>query len=86
MEGESWGFIAKLSSSRNAVAFADGGRGGEVRYLEEFPATLAAMRKLVAKLAAKYAKLTFSYEAGPTGYVLYRLIKSLGHEFNSLHQ
>ena len=38
------------------------------------------MRKLVAKLAAKFAKLTFCYEAGPTGYGLYRLITSLGHE------
>ena len=57
-----------------------GGRGGEVRFLGEFPATEAAMCKLVAKLAAKYDKLTFCYEAGPTGYGLYRLIKSLGHE------
>jgi len=68
------------SKSRNAVAIAEGGRGGEVRYLGEFPATEAAMRKLVAKLAARYDKLTFCYEAGPTGYGLYRLIKSLGHE------
>jgi transposase len=65
---------------RNAVAIAEGGRGGDVRYLGEFPATDAAMRKLVAKLAAKYTKLTFCYEAGPTGYGLYRLIKRLGHE------
>ena len=68
------------SKSRNAVAIAEGGRGGEVRYLGEFPATEAATRKLVAKLAAKYRRLTFCYEAGPTGYGLYRLIKSLGHE------
>jgi len=38
------------------------------------------MRKLVAKLAAKYSRLTFCYEAGPTGYGLYRLIKTLVHE------
>jgi len=68
------------SKSRNAVAIAEGGRGGEVRYLGEFPATEAAMRKLVAKLAARYDKLTFCYEAGPTGYGLYRLIKRLGYE------
>ena len=42
------------SKSRNAVAIAEGVRGGEVRFLGEFPATEAAMRKLVAKLAAKY--------------------------------
>ena len=68
------------SKLRNAVAIAEGGRGGEVRFLGEFPATEAAVRKFVAKLAAKYRRLRFCYEAGPTGYWLYRLIKSLGHE------
>src|SRR6516164_2902564 len=56
------------SKSRNAIAIADGGRCGEVRYLGEFPATEAAIRKLVAKLAAKCCHLTFCYEAGPTGF------------------
>jgi transposase len=69
--------VAKL---RNAVAIADGGRDGEVRYHGEIDNTEAATRKLVAKLAAKYARLTFCYEAGPTGYGLYRLIRSLGHD------
>ena len=32
------------SKSRNAIAIADGGRGGEVRYLGELPATEAAIR------------------------------------------
>ena len=68
------------SKLRNAVAIADGGRGSEVRYLGEFPATEAAIRKLVTKLAAKCCHLTFCYEAGPTGYSLYRLLKSLGHD------
>ena len=68
------------SKLRNAVAIADSGRGGEVRYLGEFPATEAAIQKLVAKLAAKYRYLTFCYEAGPTGYGLHRLLKSLSHE------
>ena len=35
------------------MAIAEGGRDGEVRYLGEIDATDAAMRKLVAKLAAK---------------------------------
>src|SRR5262249_48603739 len=43
-------------------------------------ATEAAIQKLVAKLAAKCCHLTFCYEAGPTGYGLYRLLKSLGHD------
>ena len=67
------------SKLKNAVAIAEAGRNGEVRYLGEIDATDAATRKLVAKLAAKYGKLTFCYEAGPTGYGLHRLIESLGH-------
>jgi transposase len=68
------------SKLRNSVAIAEGDRGGEVRYFGEIANAEAAIRKLVAKMAAKYSKLTFCYEAGPTGYGLYRLIKSLGHE------
>jgi hypothetical protein len=68
------------SKLRNAIAIAEGGRGGEVRFVGEIDSADAATRKLVAKLAAKYRSLTFCYEAGPTGYGLYRLIRSLGHE------
>src|SRR5438105_2177478 len=70
------------SKLRNAVAIADGGRGSEVRFLGEIDNTGAATAKLVRKLAAKYERLTFCYEAGPTGYGLYRQITSLGHECN----
>ena len=62
------------------MAVADGGRGGEVRFQGEFDTTEAATRKLVAKFAARTTSLMFCYEAGPTGYGLYRLIKSLGHD------
>src|SRR5271167_3757956 len=68
------------SKLRNAVAVAEEGRGGEVRYFGEIDTTEAATRKLVTKLAAKYRQLTFCYEAGPTGYGLYRLIRKLGHD------
>jgi transposase len=68
------------SKLRNAVAIAEGGRNGEVRYLGEFGNTEAATSKLVKKLAAQHQRLTFCYEAGPTGYGLHRLIKTLGHE------
>lgn len=69
--------VAKL---KNAVAIAKGGRAGEVRYLGEIENTPEATRRLVAKLSAKYARLTFCYEAGPTGYGLHRWITDLGHE------
>jgi len=68
------------SKLRNAVAIAEGGRGGEVRYLGEIENSATATTKLVRKLEAKYAQLTFCYEAGPTGYGLHRQIKGLGHQ------
>src|ERR1700743_691026 len=68
------------SKLRNAGASAEGGRNGEVRYLGEVENTEAATRKLVKKLAAQHRRLTFCYEAGPTGYGLHRLIKALGHD------
>jgi len=74
-------FVAfDTSKLRNAVAIAEGGRSGEVRFLGEIENTDAATVKLVKKLAAKYRRLTFCYEAGPTGYGLYRLVLSLGHD------
>jgi transposase len=68
------------SKLRNAIAIAEEGRGGDVRFLGEIDTTEAATRKLVTKLATKYRQLTFCYEAGPTGYGLYRLIRKLGHD------
>jgi transposase len=68
------------SKLRNAVALAEGGRDGEIRYLGEIENTGLATAKLVSKLSRKYVNLTFCYEAGPTGYGLYRQLTSLGHE------
>src|SRR6476659_5697079 len=74
-------FVAfDTSKLRNAVAIADSDRSGEVRFLGEIDNTEAATAKLVRKLTDKYERRTFCYEAGPTGYELYRQIKSLGHE------
>jgi transposase len=74
-------FVAfDTSKLRNAIAIAEAGRAGEVRFLGEIENTKVAVAKLVRKLAGKYGRLTFCYEAGPTGYGLYRQIKSLGHE------
>jgi transposase len=68
------------AKARNAVAIAEGGRDGEVRYLGEFDATPEAMARLVRKLGDRYEALHFCYEAGPTGHGLYRQILSLGHK------
>src|ERR1700736_5878776 len=81
MSDHSEAFVAfDTSKLRNAVAIADGGRAGEVRFLGEFENSTTATSKLVRKLAARYQRVTFCYEAGPTGYELHRQIKVLGHE------
>jgi transposase len=72
-------FVAfDTSKLRNAVAIAEGGRAGEVRFFGEIANTPEATAKLVGKLVGKYQRLTFCYEAGPTGYGLYRQITGLG--------
>ena len=68
------------SKLHNAVAIAEAGRDGEVRYLGEIDNTAEATARLVRKLSAKHAHLAFCYEAGPTGYGLYRQITGLGHD------
>lgn len=81
MGDHSGAFVAfDTSKLRHAVAIAEVGQTGEVRYLGEIATTEAATVKLVKKLAVKYRGLTFCYEAGPTGYGLQRLIESLGHD------
>jgi len=74
-------FVAfDTSKLRNAVAIAEAGRSGEVRFFGEIDNTAGATAKLVKKLAGKYERLGFCYEAGPTGYGLYRQLTGLGHE------
>lgn len=38
------------------------------------------MRRAIQRIAAKFAQIHFCYEAGPTDYGLYRLIRSLAHK------
>jgi transposase len=68
--------VAKV---RNAIAIADGERGGEVRYLGEVDASEESMRRVVRRIATKHERVHFCYEAGPTGYGLHRLIATLGY-------
>ena len=73
-------FVAfDVAKTKHAVAIAEGGRGGEVRFFGEVSSSPAAVERLVRKLAGRYGKLQFCYEAGPTGYGLYRQIQALGH-------
>ena len=73
-------FVAFDSAKeKHAVAIADDGRDGEVRYLGEIDNSPDAVKKLVAKLSRQYERLHFCYEAGPTGYGLHRQLTDLGH-------
>ncbi|MGO7136495.1 IS110 family transposase [Rhizobium leguminosarum] len=69
--------VAKL---KNAIAVAESGREGEIRFWGEVDASDASMRRIIQRIAAKFDRVHFCYEAGPTGYGLHRLIRSLGHE------
>src|SRR5690606_18597969 len=67
------------SKLKISVAVADGERNGEVRFFGDISAEPASVASMVAKLAQRGANLHFCYEAGPTGYELYRQIIGLGH-------
>ena len=49
---------------KHAVAIADGGRGGEVRFVGEVASTPVTVERLIRKLAGRYKKLHFCYEDG----------------------
>jgi transposase len=68
-----------VSKAKHAIAIAESGRDGEVRYFGEIEATPAAVERFVRKLEKKHSRLYFCYEAGPTGYGLYRQLVELGH-------
>ena len=73
-------FVAFDSAkAKHAVAIAEDGRDGEVRYVGEIDNSPDAVRKLVTKLSRQYGPLHFCYEAGPTGYGLHRQLTDLGH-------
>jgi len=69
--------VAKL---KNAIAVAESGGEGEIRFWGEVDASDISMRRVIQRIAAKFDRVHFCYEAGPTGYGLHRLIRSLGHE------
>lgn len=68
------------SKLKISVALAEEGRLGEVRFLGDIDSSPDTVRRVIEKLSRKYSKLSFCYEAGPTGYGLHRQITDLGHE------
>jgi hypothetical protein len=57
-----------VSKAKHAIAIAEGGRDGEVRYFGEIEATPAAAKRFVRKLQGKHPRLHFClYEEGQGG-------------------
>jgi transposase len=69
-----------VSKLKISVALADDGRDGEVQFFGDIDASPASIAALATKLAKRGARLHFCYEAGSTGYDLYRQIIALGHD------
>ena len=62
MTGVSAVFVGiDAAKSKHAVAIAESGRDGEVRYVGEVDASAEAVRKLLMRLAAKPGKLHVCY-------------------------
>lgn len=61
-----------------AVAIADGGRDGEIRFYGTIPNTPDAIRRLFDRLSSPGIDLHFCYEAGGCGYGIYRQLQELG--------
>ena len=63
------------------VAYELDERASDTIHFGRIPSTKQAFTKLARQFQAKYPKATldFTYEAGPCGYWVYRLLTSLGH-------
>jgi transposase len=62
------------------MAIAEGGRSGEVRFVGEIENKPATIERTIKKLSKRYKPLHVCFEAGPTGYGLYRQVRDLGHD------
>lgn len=59
------------------IAIAEEGRQGEVRLYGTISSDLHAVENALRKLGGEAIRLHVAYEAGPTGYVLYRRLQQL---------
>ncbi|WP_346016469.1 transposase [Mesorhizobium sp. XAP4] len=74
-------FVAfDVAKKKHAVAMAEGGRTGEVRFVGEVENSPAAIERTIKKLGQKYDRLHVCFEAVPTGYGLCRQVRDLGQD------
>ena len=67
-----------VHSKTISVAVADEGRQGEVRHYGTIENTTEAIDKVIMSLTSTGVELKFIYEAGPTGFGLYRYLAGNG--------
>nr|WP_238986661.1 hypothetical protein [Paracoccus sp. MKU1] len=68
-----------VSKDKFAVAIASGKRRDEVLNLGTFENTPGSVERLLKKLSGR-GDVSVCYEAGPTGYGLYRQVRAFGYE------
>jgi transposase len=72
-----WESIAKffvafdVAKKKHAVAVAEGGRSGEVRFLGDVENSPSSIERTIGRLADRYDRLQVCFEAGPmdTGFI-----------------
>lgn len=69
-----------VSKDKLAVAIAGGGVRDEVLSLGTFENAPASVDRLLKKLSRRGSPVSVCYEAGPTGYGLYRQVRAFGFE------
>jgi transposase len=67
-----------VHSDTTMIAVADGERTGEIRLYGQISSDLGALEKVLRKLGGPNVVLHVVYEAGPTGFVVYRRLQQLG--------
>ena len=74
-------FVAfDVAKKKHAMAIAEGGRIGEVRFLGDVENSPLPIERTIRRLAQRSDHLHVCFEAGPTGYGLHRQVKALGHD------
>ena len=74
-------FVAfDVAKKKRAVAIAEGGRTGEARFLGDVANSAPPIERTIKRLADRYDRLHVCFEAGPTGYGLYRQVRALGQD------
>src|SRR5262249_43071304 len=62
-----------------AVAHADGGQANPPVFVGSIGVRQSDLDRLIRRLEGKTSALVFAYEAGPSGYDLYRYLTGKGH-------